>query len=171
MKRWKFKIHKWFKRQNQNDQKKLKKVLILSFLPLIVIWKEKSFADVTFVVQNEEILANVAILLKSRYFQNLNKSIFQVFLLNDLKIDGSNKIEIRDISLSSLKGKRTLMFFNKMNFLAILEYIYFFFGRDLFICEFEWNWFGVSKVTQLEIFEKKFSKDFFFTKYLSNNFI
>ena len=41
-----------------------------------LLWKEKSFADVTFVVQNQEIPAHRAILLKSRYFQNLLKSNF-----------------------------------------------------------------------------------------------
>ena len=46
-----------------------------------LLWKEKSFTDVTFVVQNEEIPAHRAILLKSRYFQNLLKSTFDYFSL------------------------------------------------------------------------------------------
>jgi len=39
-----------------------------------LLWEEKPFPDVTFVVQNEEIPAHSIILLKSRYFKNLLKS-------------------------------------------------------------------------------------------------
>ncbi len=48
------------------------------------LWKEKPFPDVTFIVQNEEVLAHRVILLKSRYFQNMfNSTEFAVAMLNN----------------------------------------------------------------------------------------
>ncbi len=45
-----------------------------------LLWKEKPFADVTFVVENEEIQAHRIILLKCSYFQNMFNSIENEFL-------------------------------------------------------------------------------------------
>ncbi len=44
-------------------------------LHMEVLWEERPFPDITFIVQNEEIPAHRIILLKSRYFKNLLKSI------------------------------------------------------------------------------------------------
>jgi len=68
-----------------------------------LIWKDKPFADVTFVVQNEEIPAHRIILLKSHYFQTM--------LQSGMIESNSSKITVPDISPTSFK--------------AILEYIYF----------------------------------------------
>jgi len=66
------------------------------------IWKEKSFADITFIVQGEEIPVHRVILVKCRYFQNM----FQSGMIEA----NSDKINVPDISST--------------NFKAILEYIY-----------------------------------------------
>ena len=52
-------------------------------LHMNLLWKDKPFADVTFVVENEEIQAHRIILLKCHYFQNMFNSI-ENFLNNIL---------------------------------------------------------------------------------------
>ena len=52
-------------------------------LHMNLLWKDKPFADVTFVVENEEIQAHRIILLKCHYFQNMFNSI-ESFLNNIL---------------------------------------------------------------------------------------
>jgi len=69
-----------------------------------LLWKQKLFADITFVVQDQEILAHRAILLKSRYFQNMFKSGMIEATSTKINVPG-------DISAQ--------------NFRAILEYIYY----------------------------------------------
>jgi len=76
--------------------------------PLLVshmemLWKEKPFADITFIVEGEEIQAHRAILLKCRYFQDLFKS--DMVEANSTKISVPGNISVE-------------------NFKAILEYIY-----------------------------------------------
>jgi len=67
-----------------------------------LLWKDKLFADITFVIQNEEILAHRNILIKSRYFLTM----FQSGMMEA----NSDKINVPDISPT--------------NFKAILEFIY-----------------------------------------------
>jgi len=61
-----------------------------------LLWKDKPFADVTFVVQNEEIPAHRIILLKSHYFQTM--------LQSGMIESNSSKITVPDISPSNFKG-------------------------------------------------------------------
>jgi len=68
-----------------------------------LLWKDKLFADITFVVQDEEILAHKNILVKSHYFLTM----FQSGMMES----NSSKITVPDIS--------------PINFKAILEFIYF----------------------------------------------
>jgi len=56
-----------------------KKNLLSQPLHMDLLWKDKSFADVTFVVENEEIQAHRIILLKCHYFQNMFNSIENKF--------------------------------------------------------------------------------------------
>jgi len=67
------------------------------------LWEEKAFADITFIVQGEEILAHRAILGKSRYFMNMFQSGMMEASSTRIDVPG-------DVSVG--------------NFKAILEYIY-----------------------------------------------
>jgi len=68
-----------------------------------MLWDEKPFADITFIVHGEEIQAHRIILLKCRYFQNMFKS--GMIEANSTKINVPGEISVE-------------------NFKAILEYIY-----------------------------------------------
>jgi len=61
-----------------------------------LLWREKPFADVTFIVQNEEIPAHRVVLLKCRYFQNMFKS--------GMIEANSKQINVPDVSPVSFKG-------------------------------------------------------------------
>jgi len=65
--------------EDQTEQiKKEKNLSQINHLNLL--WKEKPFADVTFIVENEEILAHCNILIKFEYFRNLFKGNCSLFL-------------------------------------------------------------------------------------------
>jgi len=114
-------LHVVISPQNQKQEKK-----VATAEPLVVasdqlshmelLWKEKPFADVTFVVQNEEIPAHRVILLKCRYFQNMfNSGMIEA---------NSKKINVPDISSTNFKGRYLKVLKVNNTIIAILEYIY-----------------------------------------------
>jgi len=89
------------KKQGETTTKTAKHSSQVSHMKLL--WEEKPFADITFIVQDEEIQAHRIILLKCRYFQNMFKS--GMIEANSAKINVPGEISVE-------------------NFKAILEFIY-----------------------------------------------
>ena len=71
-----------------------------------LLWKEKTFADVIFIVENEEILAHRNILIKFEYFRNLfnGNPSFILFVTTFLAENNSTKITISNISPENFKS-------------------------------------------------------------------
>jgi len=93
----------------EEEKVNIRKSLLSQIHHMELLWKEKLYADVTFIVQKEEIPAHRIILLKSFYFQDILQQ-------DTIAHDKTAKVEISDISPPSFK--------------AILEYIYF--GKVIF---------------------------------------